>query len=114
MSYKDDRGQYDQENHIIMAFDETELVAGMSSRPKPDGWEISYPLRLKIEAASRDLKKNIEAGPKDIAIALQSNIGDLSPGESGSIDIILASAQNKDEVRSLIDKSWGLFKKKFR
>lgn len=114
MSYKDDQGLYDQENGIIMAFDETNLVVAMSSKPKPDGWEISYPLRLKIEEAARDLKKNFEAGPKDIAIALQSNVGDLSPGESGSVDFVIASAQNQDEVRSLIDESWGFFNKKIR
>ncbi|MFW9845546.1 MAG: hypothetical protein ACFFD6_02275 [Candidatus Thorarchaeota archaeon] len=113
-SYKDDMGLYDEENNIIMAYDETGLAVAMSTRPKPDGWEISYPLRLKIEEASRDLKKNFEAGPKDIAIALQSNISDLSPGESGSVEIIIASAQNLDEARSLIGKSWGLFKKKIR
>ncbi|MHA2141128.1 MAG: hypothetical protein ACXADC_03890 [Candidatus Thorarchaeota archaeon] len=113
-SYMDDVGAYDNEDNFIMAYDETQTFVALSSDPKPDGWEISAPLKLKVEADSRDLKKNPEMGPMDIATALQSNLGDLQPGESRSVDIVLASAHGLDEVRSLLNASWGFFKTKIR
>jgi hypothetical protein len=113
-SYKDDIGAYDYENDLIMVYDESQIFVAMSSRPKPDGWEISSPLKLKVESDSRDLKKNPEMGPMDIAAALQCNLGDLQPGDSRTVDIVLASTHGLDEVRSLIDASWGFFKKKIR
>jgi hypothetical protein len=114
MSYKDDMGKYDKKNGIVIAYDESQLSVAMASQPSPDGWEISSPLKLKVESDKRDLKNNPEAGPKDIATGLQCNLGDLKPGDSSSVNLVLASAQGLDEVRSLIDMSWGFFNRKIR
>jgi hypothetical protein len=114
MSYKDDMGTFDYENGLVIAYDESQVSVAMASRPKPDGWEISSPLKLKVESDNRDLKNNPELGPMDIATALQCNLGDLQPGDSRTVEIVLASAYGLDEVRSLIDASWGFFKKKIR
>ncbi len=114
MSYKDDMGTFDKENGFIIVYDDSKVHVAMSSRPKPEGWEISPPLKLKVESENRDLKNNPELGPMDIATALQCNLGDLQPGESRSVDIVLASAHGLDEVRSLLDSSWSFFKKKIR
>jgi len=86
----------------------------MASKPRPDAWEIERPLRLKADKENRDLKKNLELGPRDIATALQWNHGDLDPNESKSVDIVLACATNLDEAKTLINDSWELFKKKIR
>jgi hypothetical protein len=114
MSYKDDMGTFEEKDGLVIAYDESEVSVAMSSRPKPDGWEISSPLKLKVESGNRDLKNNPDMGPMDIATALQCNLGDLKPGESKSVEIVLASAHGLDEVRSLIETSWGFFKKKIR
>lgn len=114
MSYKDDMGAYDHENGSVIAYDESQVYVATSSLPKPDGWEISSPLKVKVDSDNRDLKKSPEMGPMDIATALQCNLGDLKPGDSRSVDFVLASAHGLDEVRSLLDDSWGFFKKKIR
>jgi len=114
MSYKDDIGMYDEKSGIIIAYDESQVSVAISSQPSPDGWEISSPLKLKVESENRDLRNNPELGPMDIATALQCNLGDLNPGESRSVEIVLASAHGLDEVKSLIDESWGFFNRKIR
>jgi hypothetical protein len=114
MSYKDDLGVYDHENGSVIAYDESQVFVATSSRPKPDGWEISSPLKVKVESDNRDLKNYPEIGPMDIATALQCNLGNLQPGDSRSVDFVLASTHGLDEVRRLLDDSWGFFKKKIR
>ncbi len=113
-SYKDDIGIYEEESGIISACDDNPLCVAMTSKPGPDAWEIERPLRLKADGENRDLKKNLELGPRDIATALQWNHGDLDPNESRSVDIVLACATNLDEAKTLINDSWELFKTKIR
>jgi len=113
-SYKDDIGIYEEESGIISACDDNPLCVAMASKPRPDAWEIERPLRLKADKENRDLKKNLELGPRDIATALQWNHGDIDPNGSKSVDIVLAGATNLDEAKTLINDSWELFKKKIR
>jgi len=113
-SYKDDIGVYEEESGIISACDDNPLCVAMTSKPKPDGWEIGTPMKLKVDSENRDLKKNLELGPRDITTALQWNHGNLDPNESKSVDIVLVCATNLDEAKTLINKSWELFKKKIR
>jgi len=113
-SYKDDIGVYEEETGIISACDDNPLCVAMASKPGPDAWEIERPLRLKADGENRDLKKNLELGPRDIATALQWNHGDFDPKESRSVDIVLACATNLDEAKTLINDSWELFKTKIR
>lgn len=113
-SYKDDIGVYEEESGIISACDDNPLCVAMTSKPRPDAWEIGTPLKLKVDSENRDLKKNLELGPRDIATALQWNHGDLRPTESKSVDIVLVCATNLDEAKALFNKSWELFEKKIR
>ncbi|MFX0045201.1 MAG: hypothetical protein ACFE8Z_05095 [Candidatus Hermodarchaeota archaeon] len=113
-SYKDDIGVYDPESGVIMAYDDTRLSVAMTSRPQPDRWEISTPLKLKVTPNRRDLKNNLELGPKDIATGLQWNLGNIEPGESKSVDIVLVSAVSQDETSSLLENAWSLFARKIR
>lgn len=113
-SYKDDIGVYDPESGVIMAYDKTRLSVAMTSRPQPDRWEISTPLKLKVTPNRRDLKNNLELGPKDIATGLQWNLGNIKPNESKSVDIVLVSAVSQDETYSLLENAWGLFTRKIR
>ncbi len=113
-SYKDDIGVYEEASGIISACDDNPLCVAMTSKPKPDGWEIGTPMKLKVDGENRDLKKNLELGPRDITTALQWDQGDLNPNESKSVDIVLVCATNLDEAKTLINKSWELFEKKMR
>ncbi len=113
-SYKDDIGVYDPERGVIMAYDGTRLFVAMTSRPQPDRWEISTPLKLKVTPNRRDLKNNLELGPKDIATGLQWNLGNIEPGESKSVDIVLVSAVSQDETSKLLESAWKLFARKIR
>jgi hypothetical protein len=113
-SYKDDIGVYDKEHGIISAYDDNPLCVSMSSRPEPDGWELGAPTKLHVNNENRDLRKNLELGPRDITTALQWNHGDIHPDESKTVDIILACATKLDETKTLIMDSWELFEKKIR
>lgn len=113
-SYKDDIGVFDEKSDIISVSDDNPLCVAMTSKPKPDGHEIASPVKLGIDVKSRDLKNNLELGPRDIAIGLQWNHGDIKPGESKSIDVVVASAEALDKVRELIVQSWDLFDEKMR
>jgi len=113
-SYKDDTGVYDEETGLISACDDNPLCVAMSSEPKPDAWEIGSPIKLKANSENRDLKKNLELGPKDIATGLQWNHGNLEPNESKTVDIVLACSTNLDEAKSLIKDGWEKYEKKIR
>ncbi|TFG31693.1 hypothetical protein EU527_11910 [Candidatus Thorarchaeota archaeon] len=113
-SYRDDVGRYDPESAIMFACDETPLCVAMTSRLRPDAWEIGSPIKLHIDVENRDLGKNLENGPKDIATALQWNLGDYSSKDTKSVDIVLTAANNLDEVKALIPKAWEQFDKKIR
>ncbi|MHA2023082.1 MAG: hypothetical protein ACTSWQ_05420, partial [Candidatus Thorarchaeota archaeon] len=90
------------------------LCVAMASEPKPDAWEIGSPIKLKPSSENRDLKKNLELGPKDIATGLQWNQGNIEPNETKTVDIVLVCSTNLDEAKALIKDSWELFKKKIR
>ncbi len=113
-SYKDDIGVYDPERGVIMAYDATKLSVAMTSRPHPDRWEISTPLKLKVTPIRRDLKNNLELGPKDIATGLQWNLGNIELGESKSVDIVLVASVSQDETSSLLENAWSLVARKIR
>ena len=113
-SYKDDIGVYEEETGLISACDDNPLCVVMASKPVSDAWEIASPLKLKVNNENRDLKKNLEFGPKDIATGLQWNHGNLDPNESKTVDIVLACATNLDEARALIKDGWERFEKKIR
>ena len=113
-SYKDDTGVYKENTGLMSACDDNPLCVVMASEPKPDAWEIGSPIRLKPNSENRDLKKNLELGPKDIATGLQWNHGNLDPRESKTVDIVLACSTNLDEAKALIKDGWEQFEKKIR
>jgi len=113
-SYKDDIGIFDENARMISVYDENPLCVAMASNPVPDAWEISTPSKLKVDSENRDLKKNLELGPKDVATGLQWNRGSLNPHECKSVDIVLVAASSLEEAKTLITDGWGLFKMKMR
>jgi hypothetical protein len=113
-SYKDDTGLFDVESGLISVSDKSPLCAVMTSRPKPDAWEISSPTKLRVDEEYRDLSKNLELGPIDIATALQWNLGNLGQGQSRNVDVILSAAKGLDQVKALLPEAWELFDKKIR
>jgi len=114
MSYKDDVGTYDLDSSIMFACDDNPLCVAMTSKPKPDAWEISSPTQIRIDEESNDLSKNIKYGPKDIAIALQWNLGTLDSGQGSKVDVVLSASDSLDGVKVLLPSAWELFKKKIR
>lgn len=113
-SYKDDIGIYEDKTGLMSVCDENPLCAAMASKPTPDAWEIESPIKLTVNSENRDLKRNLELGPKDVATGLQWNHGNLEPNETKTVDIVLACSTNLDEAKALIKDSWELFKKKMR
>ena len=113
-SYKDDIGEYDSENGIMMIWDKSPLYVTMTSRPRPDAWDIAAPIKLKVKPTHRDLKNNLRMDMKDIASGMQWNIGNIAPKERKSVDIVLTSAVSLDEVKSLISRGWQFFEKKMQ
>jgi hypothetical protein len=113
-SYKDDHGQFDPESGTMMIWDDNPLYVGMSSIKEPDSWEISPPVKLKVEDARRDLRRNLKMGPKDIASALQWNLGNLGSGEEGSIELLMSAGISEDKVLEDLSKGKKLFGKKLR
>lgn len=111
-SYKDDIGHFEPETGLMLAHDDNPLWVAMSSKPKADGHEISSPTKLRISEETRDLKNNRELGPCDIATALQWNHGSMEPGESRTVEIVIASATSIDEVKNLTESMWRTFDKK--
>jgi hypothetical protein len=114
MSYKDDTGFFDLESGTIIAYDKSQLCVAMTSRPRPDAWEISSPTKLRVDEENRDLSKNLDLGPIDIATALQWNLGNLNPGQSRGVDVVLSAEKSLDKVKALMPKAWSLFSKKIR
>ncbi|UCE09596.1 MAG: hypothetical protein JSW61_11570 [Candidatus Thorarchaeota archaeon] len=113
-SYKDDRGQYDPDSGTMMIWDDNPLYVGMSSIKQPDSWEISPPAKLKVEDARRDLRRNLKMGPKDIASALQWNLGNLGSGEEVSVELLMSAGISKEKVLEGLSKGKNLFGKKLR
>ncbi|MHA1907008.1 MAG: hypothetical protein ACW98Y_06925 [Candidatus Thorarchaeota archaeon] len=113
-SYKDDMGKYDPETGYMTVWDEEHLYVKMSSRPLPDSWDISSPVKMIIDESHRDLKGTLEMGPRDIVVGLQWNLGDIQPGEKAEVDVVIASAEGLGEVRDLMQNAWDLFDKKMQ
>jgi len=113
-SYKDDVGIYDPDSGIMYACDDNPLCVAITSRPKPDAWEISSPMQIRIDEESTDLSKNLKYGPKDIATALQWNLGTLDSGQKCTVDIVLAASDSLDGAKMLLPSAWELIKKKIR
>ncbi|TFG04626.1 hypothetical protein EU538_12110 [Candidatus Thorarchaeota archaeon] len=113
-SYKDDTGAFDPEEGIMRVCDGTPLCVAMASRPSPNGWEISAPTKLRLTDEERDLKKNLEAGPKDIASGLQWNLGNLEAGASRSVCIAMTVGQTVEEVNELLPRAWQRFDEKMQ
>jgi hypothetical protein len=113
-SYKDDVGTYDIGSSIMFACDDNPLCVAMTSRPKPDAWEISSPTQIRIDEESSELSKNLSYGPKDIATALQWNLGNLDSGQARTVDFVLTASESLDGVKVLLPTAWELFGKKIR
>ncbi|MBD3159313.1 MAG: hypothetical protein GF309_11035 [Candidatus Lokiarchaeota archaeon] len=105
-SYKDDIGEYDSNNHMMHLWDENPLHVTLSSSTEPDGWEISPPTKLNIEESNRDLKKNSILGPRDVAVALQWNLGRLEIDEKRTVEALVTAAKTKDEAIARISEAW--------
>ena len=113
-SYKDDIGSFSKEKGIMYAYDESSLSVAVASRPNPDGWEISPPTHLRLDETNHDLNNNPQNGPRDIATAIQWNLGELEPKKSAVVEVALVAASSQDELEALIAESWRLFDKKVR
>jgi hypothetical protein len=113
-SYKDDVGIYDSDSSVMLACDNTPLCVAMTSRPKPDAWEISSPMQIRIDENSSDLSKNLKYGPKDIATALQWNLGTLDSNQESVVNIVLAASDSSEGVKALLPTAWELFEKRFQ
>ncbi|MDF1538390.1 MAG: hypothetical protein P1Q69_05765 [Candidatus Thorarchaeota archaeon] len=113
-SYKDDLGKYDPTTGQLTVWDDSDLFVQLVSRPSPDLWDLSTPVKMKVDEARRDLKGNLEIGPRDIVVGLQWNLGDIQPGKSASVDVAMASAIGLGEVSGLTRDVWDLFDKKIR
>lgn len=113
-SYKDDFGKYDEKDGIMIVYDDNPLFVSLSSKPKPNGWEISPPAKLKLNEDRRDLHKNDSLGPRDVASALQWNHGNLAENQIKTIDLVMTSAETLDDALGLHKKGWELFDKKIR
>lgn len=113
-SYRDDMARFDPETGIMRIWDEAPLHVELASKPKPTGWEISPPLKLKVTDTYRDLKNNLELGPRDVAVAVQWNLGTLDKGESKFVDVVISSGISHEDAEALIPKAWELFSKKMR
>lgn len=113
-SYKDDKGVYDQDSGLMLVYDGNPLHVALASRPQPDRWEISPPTKLVVSEEFPDLQKNLELGPMDVATGLQWNLGDLIPGDTSIVDIVIVSATSLEEIQALIPEGWKLFDKKIR
>jgi hypothetical protein len=110
-SYKDDFGSYNPEKALMTIWDENSIYANLTSNPKPNLWDIAYPTNLRVSEDHRDLQNNLNLGLKDVASALQWNLGDLDVSESKSVDIVLTAARSSENAESLIPKAWNLFDK---
>ncbi len=113
-SYKDDMGRYDPETGHMTVWDENRLYVKMSSRPQPDSWDISSPVKLKVDEIHRDLKRTLEKGPQDIVVGLQWNLGNIQSGESAKVDVAIAAADGLGEVRDLMHVAWDQFDMKMQ
>lgn len=105
-SYKDDIGEYDSNNQRMHLWDENPLHVTLSSSTEPDGWEISSPTKLNIEESNRNLKKNSTLGPRDIAVALQWNLGTLEMDKKQTVEALVTAAKTKDEAIARISEGW--------
>ncbi|MHA1636896.1 MAG: hypothetical protein ACTSUB_02670, partial [Candidatus Thorarchaeota archaeon] len=108
-SYKDDMGKYYPEEKIMVLWDDNKLFVVMNSRPEPNRWEISAPFELTIKEEHRDLGNILEHDPGDIAAGLQWNMGDLQPGISATVDVVITAAVSLDEAKKYIPLGWQLF-----
>ncbi len=113
-SYKDDFGKYDPSTGQLTVWDDSDLFVQMVSRPLPDLWDLSSPVKMKVDEARRDLKGALEIGPRDVVVGLQWNIGEIQPGKSASVDVAMTSAIGLGEVSGLTQDVWDLFDKKMR
>jgi len=113
-SYKDDSGFVDPETRVATLCDATPLWVTLASRPKPDGWDITAPTRLRLGRSRRDLQQNSACGPQDVAAALQWNLGTLAPGQTVSIDLVMAAGETEDHVRKETARAWEIFAEKIR
>lgn len=108
-SYKDDMGKFDPEEKLMVIWDDNKLFVVMNSRPEPSRWEISAPFELTIKEDHRDLENILEHEPGDIAAGLQWNLGDLQPGCSATVDVVITAAVSLDEAKKYIPLGWQLF-----
>ena len=113
-SYKDDYGTYNPDKSMMTLWDENSIFVDMTSNPSPDRWEITHPVKLNILEHHRDLQNNLSLGPKDVASALQWNLGDIDVKESKSIEVVLTAALSSKDAELLIPTAWELFDKKMR
>ncbi len=113
-SYKDDMGAFDAKSGVMRVCDDTPLCVALTSRPTPDGWELSAPTKLRLTQTDRELKNNLELGPQDVATGLQWNLGNIDAGESKSVSLVITVGQNTEEADKLLPKAWEEFDTKIR
>jgi len=112
-SYNDDSARYEPESGTMCIYDDGGVYATLHSKPKADAWEISTPLALTTDRLGQ-LENNLEDGPRDIATGLQWNHGDLAPGDSRTIEIVLSAGRSLNEVNELTADAWSFFAKRMR
>ncbi len=111
-SYKNDFGKFDSERGIMYVYDDTPLHVAIDSYPNPNCWTVASPTKLNITEELRDLNGTSELGPRDVAIGLQWNLGDLQNGESRNVRIIMSAAETIEDANSQLEDGWKIFDKK--
>ncbi len=113
-SYKDDYGEYDIQSSVMTLYDNNPLCVCMTSRPKPHRWDILPPAKIKIDENRRDLNNGVSLGPKDVASALQWDLGNLEPGDERSVEMVVVASGTRENSSELLEKAWELFDKKMQ
>lgn len=96
--FDNDMGKYDENNGMIIHYDESDTYAGFCSLSVPDNYEITLSNNIDLEGNLYQLRNIIEKNPGDITSALSWNIGDLNPNDIAQIPIIVAGGLSKGEL----------------
>ncbi len=105
-SHNDDSGRYDQQLGVATMSDPTPVHVGVSARPKADAWDVTSPNRLRIGRVRRDLRRSSAAGPGDVAIGLQWNLGQIEPDGRRLVEIVIAAGLSPDETLTALNQTW--------
>ncbi|MHA1847591.1 MAG: hypothetical protein ACTSXU_08100 [Promethearchaeota archaeon] len=104
--YNTDRAYYDSRYHSIVQHDESGVHAGFCSLNQylVSHYSANHPFDLKVDENSPSLDDNILAGPDDLFIGMQWDLGKLGVDEYITIPIILAAGESREEFESNLQR----------